>query len=735
MKSKKILSLLGLMSLVTLASCQNGPSSTTSSSLTSSTLSSESENSSSSSTSSTTEEPEEVTYENYQRNGHLNASIDFLSKDSYKLSVPADLSFAYGSDKSLGDDMELSLRLDEVYDKGTEEEPSMYSATENFKSIQFVYNLPALLGALSGMLPPDLDLSFLPNDFTAAVPAYQEIIDSKDAEAFPKERLNINLVDGTDLVYTDVAAEEGKEMLRAFVSSDVSSVSESLGSLDLDSLLESLDFSSIDLTQIFQMLDMLFPTEDTIRPISSLLGEIFYIAGDGLDIDINSDLANASVDVDFRLNETGLSKVTDLLVEAAGGDMGSMLSVSSLSLGFTLFTDGEMVNQFGGLRLDAGLGVELFPGFSMPIGVRLDLGFDKEKTTLEKDYFEKRNQTIAGHATTDAAFESFYSKVKSYVSGTAAEIDLRAETEELLQAYAAEYNDLSEDVKFMLGTSVSPESILKAYQSGRENFGKVLENWNKRENKSFANDGEITSLVKDISGYAYWKEALAEDEVGAEIAKAIDETMKNELQVAKQNAETILNNLESGERTEESILADIKTYHSVLSFVEVDDSNSARKYVTEEQLLEMDELLAKLDGYLDKAFAPVIDGLVTAYQEKKTFDDLSADFLAEDCFRLNLTSEGDQATFDEKLAAAFQADETALSNISSVLDGKVLDLRNELFAAIKESSDKATFESATKEIANGLADVDTLSTLFQLGDKTSALDQTLAQATNYFSTL
>lgn len=733
MKSNKIVSLLGLMSLITLASCQTNNSSTTSSSLSSSTTSSQDGSSSSSSSSSTSVEPIEVTYENYRRDGHLNASIDFLSANAYTLSVPADYAFAYGSDQSLGKDLELSLHLDEVYDKGTEEEPSIYSTSKNFKAISFVYGLPSLLGALGSLIPGGLDLSFFPNDFEAAYPAYQALGEADEDTAFPVESLNVHLVDGKGLVYTDVVAEEGKEKLRAYVETDVSETVDTIWNLDLGALVEDIDLSSIDLTEIFQMLDMLFPTEDTIRPISSILGEIFYIVGDGLDVDINSDLVNQSVDVDFRLNETGLSKVTDLLVEAAG-DMGSMLSVSSLSLGFTLFTDGEMVNQFGGLRLDAGIGVSLMPGFTMPIGVRLDLGFDKERTTLEKDYFEKRNQAIEAHSTTDAAFEDFYGKVRPYVRGTTSEIDLRSETEALLQGYAAEYANLSDDVKFMLGEKVSAETILSTYQKGREALSKVIETWTAQEEKSFATVGQITSLVKNISGYGYWKEALVQDETGAQIVAAIDERMTSELNATKQNVETILANLESGEATQETILSDIALYNSALDFVEIDDSNSNRKYVTEEQLLEMDEILASLDGYLDKAFVPVLDGLVQSYQDKQDFEVLNQDFLASDSFRMKLSSSA-RTTFDSALVAAFQADATALENVSFALDGEVLEMRDKLFLAVKESSDKATFDPIAKEIKTVLANVDKLSTLFQIEDKTSELDQTLTQAQNYFSTL
>lgn len=710
MKKKKTIAILSILSLCTLASCEQTASSSssswTSSSSSSSSMSSTTESTSSPSsttvedTSDTEPEPEPVTYTNYRRTGDVQATFSLFGPlNVFQFDAPVDYSFVGGSDGTIGPDHSLTIHPNE----GTAEDGTENWA-ENYKFLNFLYGFGSSMGPMLQMFIPSFSVDF-PADFIPASEYYGQYEDLT-SEELADEALTIDVTDGSMLTYTDTADTNN---LRVFEESALPSISVDTG--DLEGLLGSVTAEELDLTQLLTMVDMLFPDDSTLRPIASILGNVFYILGDGLDVDVDPDMQTGSVDVSLSLNNTGLARLGSYLTDLSG----MTLSFDALDFGFGLFGDESYLNQIGNVHLDLSLtlSIEMAPGFAMSIpvsfGLNLDLG--QERTALEADYFDKRAQALEPLRATDAAFEDFFAKTQPYMNGETAGIDIRSSGEALVEGYADTFAALGEDVKFMLGEAgkVDEQTMLDNYGKGRTALQGVLDGFDAETVQSFA---DVETLLKPIASYAYWKEALSESEQGKAVLSTLKAILDKDLDGFQSTALELLSAVGTVEN-DEARLAEVAKYDALVSEI-----GKEKAYMDETESATADAILLSLQGYLDLVFATPVATAVTAMAEETSYAELKAMFVESGSFRGALP-ETAVSSYDAALKKAVRQNKDALSHADDALEAEVQTLEKTLVQDVASNK-----EAVRQEVEN----VDTLTALFGIPTKTGLLKQILALA-------
>lgn len=752
MKKKVFLPVLALLGGLALTGCQNNssqqapsssnptstqpstsPSTSSPSSPSSPSTPSSPSSPSSPSTPTPDPEPEPVVTTNFRREGNLTLDVqlpmllNILGIPNITYDSTTDLYFQNVSDGSLGRNLEWNIYPNVIDDTS---EDSAYSVESNFAALAFVYGFPQSLGSIGEMIG---ELPSLPYDMQTAAPAYKANSTASEENPATTETLSVNLVDGQDAVFTGTSSDGTKTGLRTYIESDVSSLYESIASFDIEETIEGLgdtlnglDLSGLDVVSALQLIDILFdsmiPDSSSLRPIITTIGEVIAFLGEGLDIDIVADSQGASsIDVVLSLNQDGLDELTNivsgLIDDAVSGILPGFSidpSVEEVRLSLNFFNEGETLkNQFGGIELNLGLSI-----MSMPMSVDLDLAFDHTATQVENDYFEDRNAVLAEYSAIDAAFEAYYGKVDPYLND-ASRIDLRAATEETVDALVAEYEGLSEDVRFMLGSTVSATSIPALYEAGRDALLSLSENWKALEEKSFAALSDIDSFVSSVKGYAYWKEAIGELSEGEAIVSAIDATVSSVLSKAESDAEVYLADVEAykadpSDVNEGKIVADLKAFSSLVD--NVDPEGQYAYLFSSEQLETGKAIVTSLSNYEEVVLDAYLDHLFSVFGQEGfslTYDVLVEEFASVDCFYKMIPSSS-RGVLEERLAARLAADTKVDSLIEEAIEAKVASVQKTLLDTYRTNPTKEAWEPVYNQ---ALEDIRTINGILNAMDK------------------
>ena len=763
MKQKKIVPLLALLSVVLLPSCSNNGSNTTPTPTpTTPTTPTPTPDPTTPTTPAPTPDPttpddttpddttpddstsvpEEVTYENYTRKGSLSLDLSAggiigtlapsLAQASYNSEVL--YTFEKASDGSMTDDAELLIHPNVVVAPG---EDSPYSVSKNFSTLYTIFGFPSSLGSLSSLLS-GMDMPSLPDDLNLAGNAYNA---NATAETPTDEELAVRLVSGNKATFT--ATSEDK--LRAFDETDVSDTFETIAGLDLTGMVSSLlpMVSSMDIATILNLVDGLVDNmlpEETLRPILVAVGDAIDILSEGLDVDIQPDenYADGASSVTLSLNEAGLEQSSEALNGLmAGNDMASLISLdlskASVTLEFFNESDKELTNQLGGLSLDLGLDAKLLGGIlTAPINLSLDLSFDRESTEATKDYFDGIPTLVDGYRKTDEAFHTYYDKVKPYLTDTSA-IDLTSATAATIADLQKEYEGLSEDVKFMLGNTVSSDAIAKLYKDGRELLGSeaqgeteatgLVKEWDALTDKRFESLSKVQTFLGNVRNYASWREAIAElGDKGTAILTAIDKTVSDTLEKAKTDVDKYVSDLDSYTKNpddETAVTAIVDDLKNFSTFEDIDD-DSYFYLMTDKQQEEATSLYSKVKDFKNDTYKVFADNVLS----KLTKDGVTIDYaLLKECVlgtnTLYAKYSSSQTSINSLLSGALAEEGNAdlLKKVTSLIDNEIENVKKEVVSKFKTTQDKASWDTYKKTVNSKLQEINKLAKAY-LGQST-----------------
>ena len=763
MKQKKIVSFLALLSLVALPSCNNQAGTTSSTTPPTPTMGGSSTTTTPDSTTTSSSEPDPepqpdpVTYTNYTRKGSL--SLDLSAGGLIGMFVPALKQASYdsevlytfekASDGSMTDDAELLVHPNTVVHGG---ENSAYSVGKNFSTLYTIFGFPASFGSLASTfeslgVPSDV----MPDDIALTGNAYNA---NASAETPTDEELAVRLVSGDKAVFTATSQDK----LRAFAESDVSETFDTIAGLDLGGLAESLlpMVSNMDVATLLNLVDTLVDNmlpEETLRPILVAIGDAIDILSEGLDVSIEPDLTylDGASSITLSLNEAGLQKSTEAIAGLmADNPLASLLSLSlteaSVTLEFFNESEKELINQLGGLKLDLGLSA-----LSAPIDLSLDLSFDRESAEASETYFYGIGSQMDGYRKTDEAFHSYYSKVKPYLTDTSA-IDLTASTATTIASLQTEYEALSEDVKFMLGSTVNGEAIASLYQQGRTLLGNdaegenpstgLIAKWDALESQSFADLSKIHGFLGNVRNYASWRDAIKEKGTkGEAILAAIDKTVSESLANVRASAEKYIKDLEAFRTNVDdatavsAIVSDINNHGTV--FDDIDDDSYFYLF-TEEQKTEAEELYASVATFEDDAYDIFANAIVSSLKgEDVTIDYalLKSELMGENTLYAKSTSYK-QNTIANVLSGILATEENAdlLKTIDSSLDAEIENVKKEVVSTFKATEDKEAWDTYSGTVTTKLQEINKLAKAY-LGQSsiTNEISTLLSDLSTFFA--
>ena len=634
---------------------------------------------------------------NYNRNGSLlfdlvpqgTLAAMFLPTIQYESTV--DYAFSHVSDGSLGKNAELLIHPNTLPEVPSEN----HTIQQNFSALYTVFGIPSSLGFLSSFLG---DVG-MPDDMTLAAPIYQN--NSKATEEnITQETLAVDILDGENAIFTAT----GEDKLHTYIESDVTGLFDTLESLSgLGDLSGMIDLSQMDAVTLLNLIDVavdqLLPFD--LRPILTIVGDVVDILSDGLDIDIVPGLSSS--DVTFSLNETGLEKASTALYDLVMGMIsadyltliqmfGLDISLTKAEIGFEIFNENQgdvvLTNQIGGLSLDLGLSLGQTFG---NIDLSLDFSLDQTAEILDADYFDSVSEELAGYKIVDTAFHHYYDKVRPYLKDTSA-IDLRSSTAETISALEKEYETLSQEVKDMLGT-FQPSDISALYDKGRTALETILANWEENP-QTFTTFSQMNTCLSGISGYAFFKEALAESETGKAILEAVSTGTENLLAECQTTVDKLVSDLESYRNdpsSMETIAQDVTTYATLLNTL---PSESQTYLLSEEDKATFAALAEKVSDYDQTVFDIYADSLIAKIVEQG--DALSYSFLQ------NLLSDekglysllpSKKKEIDTVLSGKVLADESLSSSVRSTLESEIESLKTEIIENFHSSQDQESWKT------------------------------------------
>ena len=748
MRQKKILPLFALVGLLSLSACQNQasssglPSGTSSSTGGSSSTSSSSPTGDSSTSSSTPGSTDPVvTTTNYQRKGELSLDLEagglvpaIVGLQPMHYDSEIQYTFEKVSDGSAIDDAEILLSPNTVLDT---EQGSPYSVENNFSMLYTLFGFPSSLPTLTNLVGAmGVSLPSMPDDMLLASKAYR---DNAAAQEKTEETFAVNLVSGKKAVFTATSDDR----LRAYEESDVSGLFDQISGIDIPEmaetilpLLENMDAATV-LNLIDGLVDSMLP-EETLRPILVAIGDAVDILSEGLDVTITPDAtyADGASTIVLSLNEAGLEKSSEAIAGLLGDDpMMSMIAptLTQASVGLEVFNEKgkDLLNQVGGLELDLGLSL-----LGSPIELHLDLSFDKESTQAPADYFAAVSEKMESYATTDAAFHSYYEKVKPYLTDKAG-IDLGSQTASTIASLKQDYDALPDDVKFLFGSDFQPDSISALYDEGRTKLEELFTNWESHD-KEFPTLSSIGTFLSDVKGYANWRGAIAENaEKGEAILTTIDTAVADRLAEIKTGVETMLSDLEAFRKD----IADAEAIAAVLKDIKDNPAGEIADddyfyLLSVEQQSEAKELASSVSTYAEDVYQAYADGLFASLTKEGvtiTYDLLVETLLGENTFYSTASSY--QYAIRPILAATLDKAENAdlKKTITSTLDGEVELLKAEAVQTFKETADKETWDGYKKEVTTKLQEVNKLALAFlDQSSITNEVSDLLSTLSTYF---
>lgn len=514
----------------------------------------ETSSSSSSSTSSTIEEP---SVKNLRRNGTISLNVTGLSAfitGFGELHYNSGVSYSYGdrsvesdSDDGLNAELLISPSNGIEYQRDKKTISASESTIENYKALGNLFGFFDGLGSLvKGMLPEGLS-----NDFSSTYKApsayYSSIKKMEDDEISAlDEKLSLSYTEDQGFVYaltdeTGKLASSDYSKLRAYATKDNSVLKSIKGIVQAfcTSVGEgSFDVSAIDFIGLFNSLipDSFDWSEEDNAKIVKMVVDILATGISG-EKTTREDNGIQYTDVKFFINEEGISDfnsnvipyLTEKLPDASMAISNMELSKLEFKLSSYLNDDGEYVFSGIGLNLDLKkVALILNPSISF------DLVLNPAVAEISSSYFKELNEKNSVYSSLNDKFQAFYEKAGPYVKfmntdSPMMNVDLSAldEGTALWAELKDEYSALEDDVKFMLGKSISDDTF-------NESNNPFTTAKNAIESLSVPSDGITSDNVEDtfktISKYKNWRDGLSKYENGKKALAALDSYYEATLQ-------------------------------------------------------------------------------------------------------------------------------------------------------------------------------------------------------------
>lgn len=694
MKKKISVALLSIISISLLAGCNSNESSTSNEETTNTTPSTDvTSDNNSSSTGGSVSEP--IVVENYQRTGNLSFSLSSSMLGGDLFSFDAPISYAYQVDEQGLSEPAYSLTI-------SPSETELEDGSPDVGAIEANYGVLATVTKLVGMIGGYNSVELSSNHFA-------DLESELTADNLPDEELALEVF-GNKLAYVNTSTSGDTTLLRSYAETDLPAVELP----DLVTIIQAIgsigDLASSDIISLLTMISSILPGEETIRPILSAVAEVVSILANGLAIDITTgpdEAGNNSADVSAYLNGAGLSEVNELLASAS-----LPLSLNEFNLSFGLQDTEENKGLLTDVSLDIGITADASSfgiPLQLPLVISADMNLGTEITELDGDHFNNAKYALNEYRQLNAEVDDFYGPIRDYVSPhlstilnllnmmapilpfdlgldvSPADISLSKATGDMLNEKAESHASLSDEVKFMLGDYVTPETITANYDAGIEIVKKAVSSFNALSSKVI-DDSNIDTIFSSVADYQDFETALTENE-GADAVTALHTYLDSALEDANTALTAFKTAISVEDIDSDALVAAYEAFNS-------SDSNLPNsKYFTGDRATSLEAYESSKNTALSQASNLATTALNEAVNSASSFDDLKA-IVDGSLF---------STFFADGASSALTSD--SVSKVSTLLNTKADELKVNLLNSFKAAASQEEWSTAYNAFNAGVSEL------------------------------
>lgn len=538
-----------------------------------------------------------------QREGTLDVGLSVVSTDSTLLtrglSVPLEMRYTTKNNHKNSDgEFLLSFSPNEATENG--------SAEDNFTYLTTIFNLQNIFPGLSLLA----DFSALPGQYKAIGASY------RDFDGVPENNEYFYLLETDERTsFGSYSDQDGSYLPRLNYSTD-SILEEFETMITILQYLGTADLSSIDyvayLNQYFE--DGVISDATTNSRLETFLKLLIYvldnftISKEAVTVDSYSGIKFTFAAVDGISQD--ITSIANSLLSRLGFNLGNVtVNVEEMEMSFVIYTDNYQNTCLSSFSESVSL--SLVQGYSL--AYTFDYAMGTSETVVEDStYLDTFLELDDSFITTATRFKNFYNKISPAVSffvgdAPSSALDITESYGNTLDTYAAQYENLTNSVKFMLSSRVSATSIKTNYMLGRTALFTAAGSF------LFVHDYEAAvNAVSSVSEYLNWDVAFEES-----YPSYYEDLLSYESEYAeslKSNVEAMTSSLASYVSTS-SVSDSASLFASAVALI-TGESGSVKEFAVDNGNAVVSALSSTVEELLSASSSSLLDALYEAALSK-----------------------------------------------------------------------------------------------------------------------